>query len=220
MNTSLIINNFSIEKMQMSDLDKVAGMQTDAFETNPAYASIFKKSHLREGLDWLFRTSLYLLNCHEVLTRVIKDSQTGDIIGTFTLVPPDSKKNGLRDYLQLGIPAFIFKFGFSTLLKMMRLGDYNKKVLTDSIGTDSYYYLSMVVVKDEYRGRGVGSFAIGRCLDELQQIVRKSDLLGLTTQLPENVSFYSRLGFELVDEGEIRFGGAEYYNYNMKYVFS
>lgn len=220
MNTSLRINDFCIEKMQMSDLDKVAGMQTDAFETNPAYASIFKKSDLREGLNWLFRTSLYLLNCHEVLTRVIKDNRTGDIVGTFTLVPPDSKKNGLRDYLKIGIPAFISKFGFSTLLKMMRLGDYNKKVLTDSIGTDSYYYLSMVVVKDEYRGRGVGSFAIGSCLEELWCLDRKSNILGLTTQLPENVTFYSRLGFELIDEGEIHFGDAEYYNYNMRYVFS
>jgi hypothetical protein len=49
--------------------------------------------------------------------------------------------------------------------------------------------------------------------DELQ-------LIGLTTQLPENVTFYSRLGFNKLDEGYVDFKKDRYYNYNMKLKLS
>jgi hypothetical protein len=44
-------------------------------------------------------------------------------------------------------------------------------------------------------------------------------LVGLTTQLPENVTFYSRLSFEKMDEGNVTFQENVYYNWNMKLVF-
>jgi N-acetylglutamate synthase-like GNAT family acetyltransferase len=82
-----------------------------------------------------------------------------------------------------------------------------------------YYYLSMVVVKEKYRRNGVGSFAVQSCLNGLLATERNCHLLGLTTQLPENAVFYSRLGFEKIDEGEVFFNKKiHYYNCNMKYV--
>jgi predicted GNAT family N-acyltransferase len=74
----------------------------------------------------------------------------------------------------------------------------------------------MVVVKKEYRGLGVGSYAINSCLNELSS-TKNCHQIGLTTQLPENVTFYSRLGFEKIDEGEVCFKKSRYYNYNMRY---
>ncbi|MDR2918399.1 MAG: GNAT family N-acetyltransferase [Tannerella sp.] len=209
-------DSFYIEKMQVPELEEVALILTDAFETNPAYASIFHKTDLREGLGWLFRTSLFLLNRHEILTRVVKEKQTGMIVGTYTIVPPEGVKRTFGDYLKVGLPAFIYRFGFSALIRMLRLDSYNKDVLTKSIQSEVYYYLSMVVVKEDCRGKGVGSFAIRTCLNELHQTKHDCRILGLTTQLPQNVSFYSNLGFELIDEGEIHFNKTSYYNYNMK----
>lgn len=213
-------DSFYIEKMQMPELKEVALILTDAFETNPAYSLIFREQDIRNGLIWLFETNLFLLNRHAILTSVVKEKQSGEIVGTFTVIPPNGSKRLLSDYLHIGLPAFIYRYGFSTLYRMLCLDSYNKDILTKSIQSKVYYYLSMVVVKETYRGQGVGSFAIRSCLNELHQTKHNCNILGLTTQLPQNVSFYSNLGFELIDEGEIYFNKTSYYNYNMRYSIS
>ena len=74
----------------------------------------------------------------------------------------------------------------------------------------------MVVVQKEWRGKGIGSYAIKSALEKLASTNPSCKLLGLTTQLPENVIFYSKLGFDKLDEGYVYFKKDKYYNYNMK----
>lgn len=206
-----------IEELKKDEYEKVATMLTDTFESNRAYALIFtNKDKLREGLVWLFKTNLFLINRQGSVTKVVKEKGTGKIIGVFSLLPPGGVKPKLSDYLKIGLPGFIFKFGFRTLHKMLGMDSYNKELLTKAIGINEYYYLSMVAIKEEYRGTGIGSFMITYCLDELRAKKRECHTVGLTTQLSENVTFYSRLGFQQLDEGEVRFKQDRYYNYNMK----
>jgi ribosomal protein S18 acetylase RimI-like enzyme len=210
-------DNCYIEKIQIHELNEVAGILTDAFETNPAYASIFNQKNLREGLIRLFGISLFLLNRQQILTKVVKEKNTGQLTGVFTLIPPGGVRRTFDDYLQTGLPGFVYQFGLSAFCRMLRLENFNKKILTEAIQSEKYYYLSMVAVKEKYRGKGIGSFAIQSCLNELFETERNCHLLGLTTQLPENVSFYSHLGFEKINEGEVFFNKKiHYYNYNMK----
>jgi hypothetical protein len=57
------MENLTIEKIRNSEFDEVAEILTDAFITNPAYSLIFtKKNQQKEGLLWLFKTSLFILN--------------------------------------------------------------------------------------------------------------------------------------------------------------
>jgi GNAT superfamily N-acetyltransferase len=206
-----------IEKIQNSEIGEIADILTDAFETNPAYSIVFTtKDHQREGLRWLFKASLTLNNHKQTLTRVIKEKDTGKIIGTFTLIPPPGVKTGVFIYLKIGIIDFIKRFGVKSFIRMMRLDNINKLTLSNSIKSSEYYYLSMVVIQKEYRGRGIGSYAIKQAIEELVSSNPSCNLLGLTTQLPENVVFYSRIGFCQLDEGYIDFEGDRYYNYNMK----
>jgi ribosomal protein S18 acetylase RimI-like enzyme len=192
-------------------------MLTEVFISNPAYSIVFqKKNRKEEGLRWLFKASLKLNNHKHTLTYVIKEEETKKIIGTYTLIPPQGLKNGIAIYLKIGIPAFISKFGLQAFIRMLSLDDYNKSVLRKSIKATEYYYLSMVAVREEYRGRGIGSDAIQYAISELMASNPTCNLIGLTTQLPENVTFYSRLGFEKIDEGLVNFKGDSYYNYNMK----
>jgi ribosomal protein S18 acetylase RimI-like enzyme len=206
-----------IEKMQYSEMDEVAGLLTDSFLTNPAYALIFRKEdQRRDGLFWVFKASLILNNRKRALTYVVKKKDTPGIIGTFTLVPPEGVKNGLSAYLKTGLPGFIAKFGPGPLMRMIGLDNCNKKSLARSIKAPEYYYLSMVVIREDFRGTGIGSHAIEYAIREVISSNSGCKLMGLTTQLPENVSFYSRLGFEKLDEGYIDFKGDRYYNYTMK----
>lgn len=211
------MKNILIQKIQNSEIGEVADILTDAFETNPAYSIVFKKiNQRREGLLWLFKTSLILNNHRQILTHVIKEKDTGKIIGTFTLIPPQGVKTSIPIYLKIGILDFIKKFGIKAMIRMISLDNLNKLTLAKSIKSSGYHYLSMVVIQKEYRGKGIGSFAIKQAVEELVFSNPGCHLLGLTTQLPENVIFYSRLGFCQLDEGYIDFKGDRYYNYNMK----
>ena len=206
-----------IEKIQYSEIDEVAGVLTEAFKTNPAYSIIFKKKEQSEaGLLWLFKTNLFMLNKQQILTNVIKEKNTGKIIGTFTIIPPQGIKSSISVYAKIGLPKFIWKFGINSLVRMLSLDKYNKKLLAEAMQISNYYYLSMVVVKEEYRGLGVGTFALKRAIEELKSSVSYLNLMGLTTQLPENIVFYSRLGFEKLDEKTIDFKGDKYFNSNMR----
>ncbi|MDR1369862.1 MAG: N-acetyltransferase, partial [Dysgonamonadaceae bacterium] len=69
------------------------------------------------------------------------------------------------------------------------------------------------------RGLGIGAFAVRHAVRGLMASEPTCNLLGLTTQLPENTVFYSRLGFDKLDEGYADFKGNRYYNCNMKLEF-
>ena len=214
----MVEKEFLIEKIRNSEIDKVADIMTNAFKTNPAYSIIFKnKNQAEKGLLWLFKASLILNNHKQNLTSVVKEKDTGKIIGTFTLIPPQGVKSGIFIYSKIGILGFVSKFGLKTFIRMLDLDKFNKSSLTKSMGTVDYYYLSMVVIQEEYRGVGIGSYAIKYAIRELISSNPACNLIGLTTQLPENVTFYSRLGFDKLDEGYIDFKGDRYYNYNMKF---
>ena len=86
------LNNFYIEKMQRCEINEVVNLLTDAFETNPVYSSIFKPTNLREGLIWIFGTDLFLLNRRKIVTQVVKKKDSGEIVGTLTLIPPGGTK--------------------------------------------------------------------------------------------------------------------------------
>lgn len=211
------MDKFLITKIQETEFDEVARVLTDAFLTNPAYSIIFKNPDKREaGLLWLFRTSLFLLNRKQALTNVVKERETGKIIGTFTVVPPEGVKREPGVYFKVGIPGFIMNFGVSSLSRMLSLDNYNKKLLTDAMGTSIYYYLSMVVIRQEYRGTGIGTYAIRSAVGELTASNPACKVIGLTTQLPENVVFYSRLGFRALGDTHADFKGDRYFNCNMK----
>ncbi|WP_029905090.1 GNAT family N-acetyltransferase [Prevotella sp. 10(H)] len=211
------IENIRLENIHIGEFEDVAILLTDAFESNPAYSLIFEKSKLREGLLWLFKANLYLINRKKIVTTVIKEKDSGKIIGVYSLIPPGRTKNHFSDYLHIGLPRFIMKFGFRTLFKMTDMDSFNKEVLRKPLQSEVFYYLSMVVIKKEYRGKGIGSYVIKKCLDKLSKIEDNCYTVALTTQLTENVNFYSKLGFEKIGEEYLNYKGERYYNWNMKY---
>lgn len=207
-----------IEPIKSSEIENVSTILANAFYTNPAYAAVFKdKPQLKEGLLWLFRASLLINNQKQPLSMVVKEKSSGEIIGTYTLIPPQGVKGSISIYRKIGLGNFISKFGFSTLIRMLKLDSINKNLLDKSLENSKHYYLSMVVIKEEYQGKGIGSLVLKQAINSLLDSDLACRIIGLTTQLPENVVFYSRLGFSKLDEGYVAFRESKYYNYNMKY---
>ncbi|WP_260202304.1 hypothetical protein [Dysgonomonas capnocytophagoides] len=105
-----------IDKLKESEYEEVAAILVDAFESNLAYTSIFvNKDRLRDGLFWLFKTNLYLINKRQSVTKVVRMKNSREIIGVFSLLPPNGVKSEFRDYFKIGLPRFIMNFGFAAL---------------------------------------------------------------------------------------------------------
>jgi len=209
---------YDIETLQTIDIPIVAQILVDSFETNPCYSLIFRsKEKRRDGLFWLFKTNLYLLNNRQSSTYIVRLKSTGDIIGTYSFVPPNGVKTRFADYSAIGITKFIRQFGFNSLYRILRLDNLNKRTLNKAMQCSTYWYVSMVVIKKEFRGTGIGSYAIRHCLQNFKDSCPDVTIIGLTTQLPENVIFYSKSGFEQINEGKIPFFKDSYYNYSLKY---
>ncbi len=107
--------------------------------------------------------------------------------------------------------CFFLQFSFLTrsLLKMMQTFDENIGDCVARLGLQRGFILERMVVDPAYQGQGVGSAAVAAALAPLDQPVI------LTTQLQRNVTFYERLGFEVVNTQQ--FGGStEEYAYGFK----
>ena len=63
--------------------------------------------------------------------------------------------------------------------------------------------LERMTVLPEYQGKGVGTFALSKALQEADELGMPC-ILG--TQERRNVVFYSRLGFKVVDEAKVPIG--------------
>ena len=69
-----------IDKLKESEYEEVATILVDAFESNLAYASIFvNKDRLRDGLFWLFKTNLYLINKRQSVTKIVRKKNSREI---------------------------------------------------------------------------------------------------------------------------------------------
>lgn len=101
---------FLIEPIRYSEIENVAVILKNAFYTNPAYSSVFKdKYQLKEGLGWLFKASLIISNHKSPLTMVVKEKNSQEIIGTFTLIPPQGVKKNISIYKKNRNNKFYFQ---------------------------------------------------------------------------------------------------------------
>jgi len=82
--------------------------------------------------------------------------------------------------------------GDGVLDAYVQMVDFMSAKLEGLIGPESWY-LSIVGIKPEFQGKGLG-------VGLINEILKKTDKLGLPTYLetftPRNISFYNRLGYE------------------------
>jgi GNAT superfamily N-acetyltransferase len=83
--------------------------------------------------------------------------------------------------------------GDGVLDAYVQMVDFMSAKLEDLIATESWY-LSIVGIKPEFQGKGLGAQLIN-------EVLKETDELGLPTYLetftPRNISFYNRLGYEM-----------------------
>ena len=186
----------SLESIE--DVNDAASCMARAFGDSPWYAYIFK--HLtgekrREALEFLFRRNLSVLVEKErgALLGLRRD---GIMACCFVLSSPASRKLSLWEIVRAGILEMGFRFGFSSVKRMMYVIQFNEvEEAKFDVNSKLNSKVQRMVVDPRFQGRGLGSKCIAAAL-----AARKGETFDLTTNEARNVPFYKRAGFELYGE--------------------
>ena len=160
----------------------VAAILVDAFSSDPVSRWISSKP---EFLSWGWPLIVPFLLPHDEIYIA------GNGLGAALWMPPGAKLD-----IRLG-PGVLWtcwcRFGLRSILRFFRLIIAMEK----HHPKDPHYYLFAVGVRDEVKGRGIGSALLEPVLTECD---RRRVVAYLENSNPSNLSFYGRHGFEVRNE--------------------
>ncbi len=176
-------------RLEVADVDRVARVFARAFAWHEPWGDWAmpdpsdREQRIFDRFKW------------DLLERFIPEGECWTIGGaTATMwIPPGvealASRRSESDYASFGEVA-----------EAMREGDE----LISSMKPDvEHWFLDTIATDPDLHGRGLG----GRLLDhDLAIRDAAGDACALDTHTPDNISFYARRGFEVVDEGQLRGG--------------
>lgn len=193
---------YAVRILEPRDINAVAEMLADVFADNPAYRQIYRPQDTIPGLRWMFERNLLLNQRHGTVRVICHPAAPGQIIGTFSLIPPDSDEPSVIDYIKLGVLGMPFRFGPTALVRMFSLMNQNQQKISAAVKGTRCWYLGLVAVSRPHRNQGIATGALTQAFAELDRPGR----VVLSTQLESNVRMYSRLGFQILAENHMGYG--------------
>jgi GNAT superfamily N-acetyltransferase len=179
-------------------LARNARMLAAAFEVDPAYCYLMPDAATRAaGLaDFFERNQRVHLPYRCTHLARMADGSLG---ATVTLRPPGGIAISTLTLLRHGLVPFALRHGRDAVKRLLWLKDtYDALELAAAKGA-LHHYVHMMAVRPDVQGRGLGSQLLEEVL--ARGTAARSDLTTvLTTHLEENIVFYRRAGFEVVDE--------------------
>jgi GNAT superfamily N-acetyltransferase len=172
-----------------------AALLADAFFTNPAHVYLCPDPRTRRArLAWLLGANLRV---QPDLGQSFCLAENGvvDAMGFWTR--SDGPEPGALRMLRFGFLTLPFRIGWAGMRRAFVITRAIDGQLERTLGDRPYWYLNNMVVRELLRGSGVGTRLLR---DQLALVSAKEPdrAIALSTQRPENVTFYQRLGFRAV----------------------
>ena len=186
-------------------LKEAAQLGADAFLDSPPYKAMLPDDpNLRRSfLEFLFERNYWLrLDTDSCCCTFI-----GDELACFMmLVKPSIRNVSLLDMVRVGMLKIPFYFGFLTifrLLSMKEWGETRQQEVLSKLGktNNDIVHLERMSVLPKYQGKRIGTMSLARALNEVNLPCF------LSTQSEENVKFYKKLGFTVVDHTQVPLNG-------------
>ena len=191
-----------------ADAPALAALYADAFEDNPAYASVFQLRDTQparhaEALAWLFERRAVLAVGSGCLFLLAEEAPTGDapappLLAAAALMPLAKKPNFLA-MIEAGVLEWPFRWGLPSLLRALALDGAQTGPVGETRGSEEPQLppvvaeLSMVAVRPDAQGRGIGGALLRELLARWD--ASGGGVVALGTQRARNLPFYARAGF-------------------------
>lgn len=183
--------NHTIEKLTQTNLLHAAKALTNAFFEDPIQRYVFPDETERKekSIPHFSAIIQYGLLFGEVYTA---NNFEGAVVwlrpGETTVTPDKAQQGGLAD-----LPKTIGEAPFTRFISVLDYADqFHKQDMKEP-----HWYTMVLGVDPSYQGKGYGSALLSPILDEAKT---KNIPVYLETAQPKNVSFYKRMGFELIRE--------------------
>jgi len=208
------IGTFAPATLTHADRDAAADLLTEAFFENPGHVFIYPDARTRrERLRWLMHANLGAQLT--VGTSFAAKTTSGEIATMAFWHAPGARKATPERMARFGFAEMADRHGAEAYTRMvLSVRELELRRLAGLRGRESWY-LNNMVVASAYRGTGVGSRLLRQQIEEV--VDPSGHPASLTTQRPENVTFYRRLGFEVTDDRPVEIGSASFTNWIMVY---
>lgn len=196
------------------DREAAADLLTEVFFDNPGHTFIYPDvASRREQLRWLMHTNL---GAQLAVGRSFAEKDArGDIAAMGFWHAPGTPKATREQLAQFGFFDMAARHGQAAFLRMVQSVEELEKRRAESLDGRQSWFLNNMVVRPAYQGTGVGTRLLRQ---QLEQVVAPSGYpASLTTQKPQNVSFYQRLGFRVTDDRPVGPASNSYPNWIMIY---
>ena len=193
-------------------LPSAAVLLSDAFYSNPAHVYLCPdRRRRRKQLRWLLGAAL---RAQPDLSASFCQCEDGRVSAMGLWTRTDAPAPSLGDQLRAGLLMAPLRIGFAALRRATEVSDAVEGQLARALGGEPAWYLNNMAVREDWRGKGIGSALLGAEIEG-----RGADgavaRLALCTQLPENVRFYRRLGFEVASREPVGRGAKSFANWVM-----
>jgi hypothetical protein len=103
--------SIAVRPLDSREVQPVAALLADVFADEAAHQQTSEPRDALAGLRWMFAKSLLLNQRSGTVKAVCAPEAPDQIIGTFSLIPPDAEEPSLVDYIKLSVLGMPFKFG-------------------------------------------------------------------------------------------------------------
>jgi GNAT superfamily N-acetyltransferase len=174
-------------------LDQAVNVAVRAFDDDPFFSYLFPKPDQRHrSVGKLHRTVMLHLAKLAVTRAAVR---AGEVVGVAMWIPPGRWPYPPLLQLRQGIGAV--RAFLPDVSSLGRGGRILRVVEQSHPKTPPHWYLQLLMVDPDAQRQGIG----GRLqAPELATCDREGRFAWLETQKPENVPYYARFGFEVVQE--------------------
>ena len=193
-----------------SHVERVAAILAEAMDGDPAYRYLMPDFKSRpRGLRDYFARSLRTYLPHRCTYLALDD---GVVDGTVTVRPPGGIDVSTLTMIRRGLLPFAFAHGTAAVRRLFALKDAYDRIEARLSGGAPHWYVHMMAVDPAKQGRGRGTALLSGVLASIAEVKGRSvHPVLLTTHNEQNVTFYRRAGFEIVDVEELSLAGARTY---------
>ncbi len=182
----------AIVLLERSRIEAAAGVLARAFAGDPLYRNVFPEDGTRLGkMNWLMTRMLrYGLRYGHVYT-------TPAVEGVACWFPPGHDRLGVGDVLRSGLYGLPFRLGVGPCRRLLAFMAFADEIRARRV-PEPHWYLLLLAVDRPHRRKGLGGRLMGPILEEA---AAGGTPCYLETEREENLGFYRRHGFEVVEEG-------------------
>jgi GNAT superfamily N-acetyltransferase len=201
--------NSSLALLDDEGVRRTAAILADAMDDDPAYRYLMPNAATRtQGLSDYFARSLRTYLPHRCTYMAL---DTGDTSGTVTLRPPGGLEISTLTMIRRGLLPFAATRGIAAVRRLFTLKEAYDGIEARLSGGEPHWYVHMMAIDPRKQGRGLGGALLASALAATADARGPRYPVLLTTHKEQNVTFYRRAGFEVVDMQELVLDGAAGY---------